>query len=229
MTASRDVVREIEGILAGAAARGERSLGEHDSLRVLAAWGIPVVRFRYAPGLPEAAALAGPADFPVVVKGIVPSVAHKTEKGLVHPWVRSAAGLDAVLRALPGGCAGVLVEEQVAGIRELVVGLVRDPSMGPAVLVAFGGVHSELVGDGVFLPAPVAPSAVPAALARLRCSRMLGSYRGEAPARMDELAALVEKVGTLAEAFPAVRELDVNPVILRRDGSPVAASALVII
>ena len=108
----------------------------------------------------------------------MPCVAHKTEKGLVHPWIRSEAEARAVLAELPEGCSGFLVAEHVAGIRELLLGMVRDPSFGPAVVVGLGGVHSELIADVSFALAPVEADAAAGALTRLRCRRMLGAYHG---------------------------------------------------
>jgi hypothetical protein len=58
---------------------------------------------------------------------------------------------------------------------------------------------------------------------------MLGRYRGEEPARVDLLTGMMRKVGELAVALPQIKELDVNPVILRKDGTPVACSALVVL
>jgi succinyl-CoA synthetase beta subunit len=208
---------------------GAAHLAEPDALRVLEAAGIPVVPHAFAAGADEAAAFAASCGYPVVVKGILAAVAHKTEKGLVHPWVRSEAELRAVVKTLPAGCEGLLVQEHVAGIRELVVGVVRDPTFGPCVLAAMGGVHSELLSDTSFVLAPVEAGEARAALDRLRCAKMLGAYRGEAPARLDDLVDIMTRVGDLAVEIPAIRELDINPVILRRDGRPVACSGLVVL
>lgn len=208
---------------------GAAHLAEPDALRVLGAAGVPVVPHVFVAGADEAAAFASSCGYPVVVKGIMAAVAHKTEKGLVHPWVRGEAELRAVVNTLPEGCEGILVQEHVAGIRELVVGIVRDPTFGPAVLAAMGGVHSELLSDTSFVLAPVEAREAREALGRLRCARMLGAYRGEAPARLDDLVDIMVRVGDLAVDCPGIRELDINPVILRRDGRPVACSGLVVL
>ena len=208
---------------------GVRTLSEHDSLGVLELAGIEVVRFAYAPSLETLGVAARTVGYPLVLKGMMAAVAHKTEKGLVHPWIRSEPELLAAARALPEGCEGFLLEEQVRGIRELVLGIVRDPSFGASVLVALGGVHSELLADTSFALAPVCAADARAALSRLRCRRMLDAYRGEAPADLDRLVAMMQQLGELALAAPAIRELDINPVILRRDGVPVACSGLVVL
>jgi succinyl-CoA synthetase beta subunit len=223
------VEREIGRLIEEKREAGAASLSEHDSLRVLRSWGIDVVGLALARSVDEAARHASRIGYPVVIKGIVPGVTHKTEKGLVHSWVRGEEGLREVIEGLPGECEGYLVEEQVRGIRELALGIVRDPTFGASVLVAMGGVHSELIGDASFALAPVGEEEALEALRRLRCFGMLGRYRGEEPARVDLLTGMMRKVGELAVALPQIKELDVNPVILRKDGTPVACSALVVL
>jgi len=223
-----DRLSRARSILGERGAQAPASLSEHDSLRLLEAWGVSVVRFAVAHSGPEAIARASDLGYPVVLKGMVAGVAHKTERGLVHPWIRSPAELDHALGELPASCQGFLVEEQIRGIRELVLGIVRDPTFGASVLVAMGGVHSELLADTSFVLAPVDAAQARAALTALRCARMLGAYRGEAPAKVELLAAMMQQLGELALACPEIRELDINPVILRRDGTPVACSALVV-
>jgi hypothetical protein len=204
-------------------------LSEHESLGVLAAAGLEVVRFELGRRPADLPGLAAHLGYPLVLKGLVPNVAHKTERGLVHPWIRSEPELLRAAAELPAECDGFLLEEQVRGIRELVLGVVRDPSFGATVLVAMGGVHSELLDDTSFVVAPVREDAARAALGKLRCACMFGAYRGEAAAREELLVAMMCRLGELALDCPEVRELDINPVILRRDGTPVAASALVVL
>ena len=50
---------------------------------------------------------------------------------------------------------GVLVAEQVAGRRELIAGLVRDPQLGPCVMLGLGGILTEALGDVAFASAPL--------------------------------------------------------------------------
>lgn len=221
----RAIVRELCAERNGT----RQALSEHDSLRVLAAAGVEVVRSELVRSAADAPALASRIGYPLVLKGLVPNVAHKTERGLVHPWIRSEAELLRAMGELPDDCVSYLLEEQVRGIRELVLGIVRDAAFGPTVLVAMGGVHSELLADTCFVVAPVSATAARAALDRLRCARMLGPYRGEEPAKLDLLVEMMSRLGQLALDCPEVSELDVNPVILRRDGTPIAASGLVVL
>lgn len=220
---------EVRHLLERKRREGAQNLSEYESLQVLQSWGLPVVKFHFARDADEAAGFAGSAGYPVVVKGIIPSVAHKTEKGLVHPWVRGESELRRVVSDLPAECAGYLIEEHVTGIRELVMGIVRDPTFGASVLVAMGGVHSELIADVGFVLAPVGEEEARGAIGRLKCSKMLGPYRGEEPARMKLLTGMIQQLGELAVEVPQIKELDINPVILRKDGTPVACSGLIVL
>ena len=105
--------------------------------------------------------MAAEIGFPVVVKLCGARIAHKTERDLVRLGLDTA---EAVERAAYDLWArrrdedrevGLLVAEMVAGKRELIAGMVRDPQFGPCVLLGLGGVLTEALGDVVFALAPL--------------------------------------------------------------------------
>jgi len=87
-----------------------------------------------------------------------------------------------------------------------------------------GGVMTEYLHDSVNLLPPFTPEAVREALSRLRIARLLAGFRGK-PA--GDVAALVEAVLAVARYSEAhletLAELDVNPIIVRPEGSGVVA------
>src|SRR5262245_40329274 len=117
------------------------TLSEHDSMALLAGYGIPVVAQRLAATADDAARAAAAIGFPVAVKLCGPAIAHKAERGLVRLGRRDAdavreAATDLLGRALPAdGEVGVLVAAMVPGTRELIAGVVRDPGFGPCVML----------------------------------------------------------------------------------------------
>ena len=209
-------------------------LSEHAGKELLRSWGVRVVPSRLTAGVADAVAAAHDVGYPVVVKLSAPSLAHKTELGLVEVGVADDAALaGAVSRMLaadrPGGPVsgpvdGVLVEPLVAGGVEMVVGVVHDPAVGPVLLVGSGGVHAELLSDVRLLVPPLTEAAVRDAVASLTLFPLLDGYRAS-PVR--DVEALVGFVLDLA-AVPAVRagrvaELDLNPVLVLEKGHGVVA------
>lgn len=195
-------------------------VGAEDSYDLLAAYGIAptgvVVR-----GAEAAASAAADAGFPVAVKVAVPGVAHRTERGLVR------VGLDdgpAVARVVTGfeqelgqSRAPVLVQPVLQGV-EVAAGVVRDPAIGPMVMVGAGGVAADVLDDRAYLVPPVAPRDARRALRSLRCWPLLRGFRGSPPVDIDALVQVVVACGQLAEEVPEVAELDANPVVANAEG-----------
>jgi hypothetical protein len=215
---------------------GRTVLDESESLDLLDAGGIPTcARCRVEPagggaGLREA---AGRLGYPVVLKGMVSGVSHKTGSGLVHPGLGDPEALEraagTVARSGGDALAGYLVQAHVESIRELACGLVRDASFGPSVMLGFGGVHAELVGDAAFRVAPLGDADAGAMMDELRTGQMLGAYRGTSPADVASIRRILVAIGELGLALDELAELDVNPLLIAADGAPVAVDALAVV
>ena len=210
------------------------SLSEYESKRLLADCGIPVSRETLAPDPQAASEAADKLGLPVAVKLCGARIAHKTERNLVRlgldtpAAVRRAADELWAQRRPDDGEVGLLVAEMVAGKRELIAGLVRDPYFGPCVVLGLGGVLTEALDDVVFAVAPLTPAEAVAMIDGLHAKRLLTrSFRGEPPVDADALADCLVRLGRLGAERPDVHSIDVNPVIVR-DGLPVAADALVV-
>jgi acetyltransferase len=211
-----------------------RTLSEHESKAILGAAGVPIAREAVAADAAAAARAAESLGFPVVLKLCGDAIAHKTERDLVRlglgdaAAVRRAAG-ELLAKARPeDGAVSLLVAEMVRGRRELIAGLVRDPQFGPCVLLGLGGILTEALGDVVFAAAPLTRADALAMIGRLRASHLLTKpFRGEPPVDAEALAAVLVGLGRLAIERPDVASIDVNPLIVRGDGKPVAVDALV--
>ncbi len=184
---------------------------------------------------PEAAAAAARRlGFPVVVKLCAEGLAHKSERDLVRLGLADAAAVGAAGRDLwsrrrpEDGAARLLVAEQVRGRRELIAGLVRDPQLGPCVMLGLGGVLAEALGDVAFASLPLREAEARALLRRLRAHRLFTRpFRGEAPLDEDALARALLGLARLAGERPEVAGVDLNPLVVAPDGRPVAVDALV--
>ena len=171
---------------------------------------------------PEAVAeLAQSLGFPVAIKVADRDIVHRTERGLVRVGldtteeVRSAVA--AFARELGRPDSPVLVQPMVAGT-ELAVGVVRDPSFGPLVMVGAGGVDTDVLADRTYMLPPVHEADVRRALRGLRCWPLLEGFRGAPRADVDALVELVLAVGRLVRDVPEVAELDLNPVVVSANG-----------
>jgi acetyl-CoA synthetase (ADP-forming) len=124
---------------------------------------------------------------------------------------------------------GALVSVMVAGRRELVAGLVRDPQFGPCVMAGLGGVLTEAFADVGFRMAPVDRLEAMDLIDGLACRRMLDPVRGLAAADTDALADVLVALSRVGLDHDQVAEIDVNPLIVKPDGGVVAVDALVLL
>jgi hypothetical protein len=93
--------------------------------------------------------------------------------------------------------------------------------MGPLVMVASGGVATEVWDDRAFLVPPVSAAEATRAIGSLRISRLLGGFRGAPAGDLAGLTGLVTALGRLAVDVPELAELDLNPVVVSADGCAV--------
>jgi acetyltransferase len=186
---------------------------------ILADAGIPTVAGRTCVTVDEAETAAEDLGYPIVGKVLHSSLMHKSDAGGVRVGlldrgaVRDAA---AELFSLVRG-ARVLIQRQAIGA-EVIVGGVRDPQFGPAVLVGLGGVFVEAIDDVVLGLAPLRHEDARGLLRGLRGYGVLAGARGVQPVDLDALSAVICAVGDLLAAVPEIAELDLNPVLATASG-----------
>ncbi len=210
---------------------GRSSLSEHESKRFLSGFGINACRETLVDGPDPAVAAAASIGFPVVLKVSGATLAHKTEVGGVALNLKSEQEVRDEARRLMRipGCEGLLVQEMVKGDRELVCGLVRDGQLGACVMFGLGGIFTELLDDAVFRVAPITAADADEMMAEIRSAKILGPFRGQAPVNREALAGILVSLGNIGLRHQAVQAVDINPLKIRSDGTPVAVDALVVL
>ena len=210
-----------------------RTLSESASKALLREFAIPIADEREVTTEIDAAAAADAFGYPVVVKLCGDGIAHKTERGLVKLGLVDAGAVAAAARELLGqatpddGDVSLLVAPMISGNREMIAGLLRDPQFGATVMLGVGGVLAEAIADVAFRPAPVSRLEAGEMIDSLATAKLLGPFRGEAAVDRERLIDVIVGLGAVAEARPDVLSIDVNPLIVRADGSPIAVDALV--
>lgn len=208
-------------------------LSEFESKRLLASHGVVVSRDSLAQSADEAVAAAKEVGGPVALKLCGPSLAHKSERGLVRlgldgpDAVRFAANDLLAAATEDDGEVALLVSEMVIGHRELIAGVVLTEQFGAALMLGLGGVLAEAIGEAVFRLLPASQADCLDLIDDLGIPELLGPLRGEPAVDRD---ALAQTLLGLAEAAggDGVQAIDVNPLIIR-DGQPVAVDALVVV
>jgi succinyl-CoA synthetase beta subunit len=180
----------------------------------------------------EAAAGAAPTlpfGFPVAAKVLSAEIAHKSDiGGVALALPDGAALLDAVARmrttvAVHGRSIDrVLVQPMIAGVGEALIGYRVDRDVGPLVLLAAGGVLTEIYRDRSLRLAPVDLETAREMIAEVRGLKVLAGYRGKPAGDLDALAGAVAALSRLA-LDDTVVEAEINPLIVRPAGQGVVA------
>ncbi|MEF8773841.1 MAG: acetate--CoA ligase family protein [Halobacteriales archaeon] len=214
-------------VLESAAERGTNRLGV-EAMDLLDAYGIPTPDGDIVEDPGAAVEVAEAIDGPVVMKIVSPDILHKSDIGGVEVGVPDEevgdTYEDLVTRARnyqpDATILGVQVQEMVDldDATETIVGVNRDPQFGPLVLFGLGGVFVEIFEDNSLRVAPVSEREAQEMVDDLQAAPLLRGARGREPADVDSVVETVQRVGQLATDFPAILELDVNPLVAGPDG-----------
>ena len=159
----------------------------------------------------EAKAAALKLGYPVILKGIAPNVAHRSEAGLVSRKIVNDGELDREFAALAGKANGQSVEKFLEHDLEMILGVKYDPTFGPVVLCGLGGIFTEVLQDFALRLAPLSETDVADMLSSLRALPILK----RAPANIDLLTEALLRLSDLAvELNGKIQAVDINPIAL---------------
>ena len=176
----------------------------------------------------DAAEAAERIGFPVVVKAVSDTIAHKTEAGAVKLNLKSASEVEAAAKAMAHLSDRVLVEAMQSGIvAEMIIGVTRDPLFGPTLTFGSGGILVELLKDAASLLLPTSREAVEHAFDHLKLAHLVDGFRGRAKGDRKAAIDAIMAVAAYAEhERDTLVELDVNPVLILEQGA-VAVDAMI--
>ncbi|MDY6843175.1 MAG: acetate--CoA ligase family protein [Thermodesulfobacteriota bacterium] len=222
----------MKGIIEEALKSGQKSLSEYQSKVFLKSFGIPTTPEEIAKTEKEAIEIAKKIGFPVALKGVSPEITHKTELKLIELNIKDEAALKEAYKKLSERkdvkLDGVLVQKMVKGDRELVVGLTRDPQFGPCVMFGLGGIFTEVLKDVSFRIAPLEKRDALEMMGEIKAHKILDAFRGQDPVDRDVLADILMSIGKIGLEYDAVKEIDINPLIVTGEGL-MAVDALVVL
>lgn len=206
----------------------EKALAKEDFAGALAAYDISLPPTQLAKTSDEAADMAINIGFPVALKLVSDDFSHKSDIGgviLDLPDVTSVRLafkqiMEVIQKAAPQAVVkGILVQKMLSGGLEFIVGVRRDPQFGPLVLVGSGGIEVELRRDVATGIAPLSESQAIELINSTDAGIRLGGWRGRPPADRPAVVQAMLRLGQLANDFPEVNELEINPLYTLAEGS----------
>jgi acyl-CoA synthetase (NDP forming) len=181
----------------------------------------------------DAKDIALPFAYPVAVKLLSDEIAHKTEVGGVVLNVADAAGLQAAIRKIADSVmthrpdakvSHVLVQPMTSGLGEMLLGYRVDAEAGPIVLLAAGGIFTEIYRDRSIRLAPVTLDTARDMIAELAITRVFHGFRNKPHGDLDALAQAIVAMSQLAvDEDVVVKDAEINPLIVNPVGHGVVA------
>jgi len=198
-----------------------------DAFELLAAYGIPtpaVVAVGSADDLSDASKKVG---FPCVLKIDSDEVIHKSDEGGVALGIADDAALAATFKAMQdrfsGKKATYILQEQKPTGREIIIGSSESPGLGSLVMFGLGGIFVEVMKDVAFAVAPISLPEAKELMQETKGCALLEGVRGEEPVDLEAVEDLICRVGRLVADFPAITEMDLNPIFTYPKGTAPAA------
>ena len=207
---------------------GRKNLLETEAKTLCSEYGIPVTRFKLAKNEGEAAKFAKEIGFPVVLKIVSPEIVHKSDVGGVVVGLKGVQSvkksynqiLKNVKKHKPEAkIVGVLVQEMAPSSTEVIVGSIKDPQFGPALMFGLGGIFVEVLKDVTFRIAPITEDEACEMITEVRAYPLLKGYRSTPPADIKAIVKILLNTSKLVMEHQEIKELDLNPIIVYEKGA----------
>jgi acetyltransferase len=226
----RDLAAQI---IATAKQAGRAQLTDWEAFEMLLAYGIPIVGSKFCRNLDEILEASHSLGYPVVLKVSSSAVIHKSDIGGVQLDLRNDSDLGMAFHKLairlksqgiPLEQAQFLVQHMVEGGREVLLGINQAPAFGSIVAFGLGGVYVEALKDIALRVTPLTTEDAPDMVQSIRGLAILEGVRGEKPVAFDKLYETILRVSQLAQDFPEIVEMDINPFLLFHEAEKCAAA-----
>ncbi|MEW5814286.1 MAG: acetate--CoA ligase family protein [Spirochaetota bacterium] len=176
---------------------------------------------------------AGRIGFPMVMKVVSPRILHKSDVGGVILDIKDESELDSAFEQLRAKFSdrdfkGVMLYRQAAPALELIAGVKQDPDFGPVILAGAGGIYTELLNDVSLRIAPIDQRQAQEMLSELKVRKSLTGFRGRAALDGEAVAELLASLSRLVLTYPAIQELDFNPVFVFEKGCLIGDARILI-
>jgi acetyl-CoA synthetase (ADP-forming) len=224
-------------ILKEAYREGRKYLLETEAKTVCMEYEIPVTSFKLAKNEAEAVKFAEEIGYPIVLKIVSPDIIHKSDVGGVIVDLKSAKDvrnaykqiIDNVKRHKPKAkITGLLVQEMAPSSTEVIVGAIKDPQFGPAVMFGLGGIFVEVLKDVTFRVAPITEDEAQEMITEVKAYPLLKGYRNTPPVDINAITKILLNTSRLVMEHQEIKELDLNPIMVYEKGAKTVDARIIL-
>ncbi len=216
---------------------GRSSLLEPEAKNLLDLHGAAVSHDCLAKTPEEAVLFAKRSGGKMVLKIVSPDILHKSDANGVRlgletdDQIRKAFN-DIVKNAREfnpkADIRGVLVSPMAQAGVEVIIGTTIDDQFGPVIMYGLGGIMVEVIKDVAFRVLPISETEADQMIQDTRSHLILKGIRGNPPSDIDALKQLLVTCSDIIEAYPEIKEMDLNPVIVHSDGLMVVDARIIL-
>jgi acetate---CoA ligase (ADP-forming) len=220
---------KINAIISSVKSDHRSTLNNLEANDLIAAIGIPTPETITATDATVAQNFAKKIGFPVVLKISSPKLLHKTDVGGVIANINSPDEFSVAWNKIGQVIEGldpevqvglkIQVQKQIGAGVEVIVGVKHDSIFGPVLLFGAGGKLAELVVDRNLHLLPITTDSAKKLMSESKVYPILSGYRGDQPYNIDQLADILVRISRLVETTPDISEIEINPVVITRDGA----------
>jgi acyl-CoA synthetase (NDP forming) len=230
-------LEETSRILSQAKKEGRNSLLETEAKAVCMDYDIPVTKFKLAKNDAEAVEHATSIGFPVVLKIVSPDIIHKSDVGGVIIGVKNVKEVRSAYKQIMNNVrkhnpsakiVGILVQEMAPAGTEVIVGSIKDPQFGPAIMFGLGGVFVEVLKDVTFRVAPVTEDEAAEMISEVKAYPLLKGYRNTPPADLKAITKILLNTSKLVMDHVEIKELDLNPIMVYEKGAKTVDARIIL-
>ena len=228
---------KVKELLAEEMKTGTRILSEIKSKEILELIGIPTTGGLVVKSEEEALKVAEKIGYPVVLKICSPDISHKSDVGGVRINLQNGQMvLDAYKKIIEkvknkspeAKIEGINIQKMAPSGVEVIIGTTTDKTFGPLIMFGIGGVLAELMKDVSFRIIPINRRDAEYMIHELKGFPLLEGYRGSERVDIESLSSALLKVSELAEQYPEILEMDINPLFATPKGITAADARIVL-
>jgi acetyl-CoA synthetase (ADP-forming) len=231
------ILTGISKLFTNAYREKRKHLLETEAKTVCMEYGIPVTKFQLAKNEAEAVKFAEEIGYPIVLKIVSPDIIHKSDVGGVVVGLKTAKDVRNAYKQIlesikkhkaDAKIVGVLVQEMALSSTEVIVGAIKDPQFGPAIMFGLGGIFVEVLKDVTFRVAPITVDEAREMITEVKAYPLLKGYRNQPPADIEAIVQILLNTSRLVMEHQEIKELDLNPIMVYEKGAKTVDARIIL-
>ncbi|MFH0969110.1 MAG: acetate--CoA ligase family protein [Patescibacteria group bacterium] len=164
-------------------------------------------------------------DFPMVMKVDSDKVLHKTDREGVILNIKNEDDFRKAYQKMAENFPkeNIIIQPMKEIKTELILGIKKDETAGPAVMFGLGGIYTEVFKMVDFILPPASLNEIKNIILKSPIRFLFQGNRGQNPYNLEEISEILLKLSMLAGEIGGIKEFDINPMLIYNDNNPAIA------